>query len=270
MLKRFFTAVILAVFMLSAQIAKAEYWNEYEEIVYSFISTKTELFNLFENQRRWGYTKIHVIFTDGFKLDQLRDSDGKGFNDLANHLIMASFRVTIDDYDDDGNELVTFTITEYPGTRVANAYLHDNKDDLTMDEVQLYNKAVEIVNEANKCTSVIAKELYIHDQICKLTTYEQDKNTAISALVYGKADCDGYADTFYMLGRMCGFNVGRINGVANGGAHAWNTITFEDGETYFVDVTWDDQLNSHTWFNAPLEVMQKTHSCDWKMIFNLQ
>ena len=102
-----------------------------------------------------------------------------------------------------GNDMrIHFRITEYPGTRVANAYLRGSTDYLTSDELQLYNKAVEIVNEAKKRPSLLAQELYIHDEICRRVTYELDKNTAIDALVYGKADCDGYADAFYMLGRI--------------------------------------------------------------------
>ncbi len=46
---------------------------------------------------------------------------------------------------------------------------------------------------------MLAQELYIHDEICRRVTYEHDKNTALSALVYGKADCDGYADASYRI-----------------------------------------------------------------------
>lgn len=97
--------------------------------------------------------------------------------------------------------------------------------------------------------------------------------TAIGALVDGKANCQGYTDAFYMLGRMLGLNVGRISGTANNEPHQWNTITYSDGKTYFVDVTWDDQTLTYTnrehkgdsffYFNAPVEIMQVTHSWDW-------
>ena len=78
-----------------------------------------------------------------------------------------------------------------------------------------------------------------------------------------------------MLGRMCGFNVVRIQGIGDGKSHVWNTITFDDGKTYCVDVTFDDRnffgkLNSYAYFNAPLEVMEGTHSYPWDLIPSLQ
>ena len=95
--------------------------------------------------------------------------------------------------------------------------------------------------------------------------------TALGALVDGKANCQGYTDAFYMLGRMCGLDVGRIGGTAFGGGHEWNTITYKDGKTYFIDVTAGDQQVKHgdeyysryIYFNAPVEIMQVTHSWDW-------
>lgn len=169
----------------------------------------------------------------------------------------------------------TFRITEYPGTCVANAYLRGNTDYLTSDELQLHSKAVEIINEAKKRPSLIAQEYYIHDEICRRTTYELDKNTAIGALVYNKADCDGYADAFYMLGRMMGWNVGRIFG----GGHAWNWIDFGDGKVYCVDVTLDDEYFNfgeygkatvYLFFNAPEEIISVDHTWDRELLPNLQ
>ena len=88
----------------------------------------------------------------------------------------------------------------------------------------------------------------------------QDKPDAFAALVTGETNCQGYSDAFYMLGRMAGLNVRRIGGKFKGEFHVWNTITFEDGKTYCVDVTQDDikyaDKNRYVFFNAPLEVVQ--------------
>ena len=96
--------------------------------------------------------------------------------------------------------------------------------------------------------------------------------TAIGALIDGKANCQGYSDAFYMLGRMLGWNVGRMGGQAGGDSHLWNTITLKNGKTYCVDVTWGDDaikynnrertLYSYIYLNAPMEIMQVTHSWD--------
>ena len=77
-----------------------------------------------------------------------------------------------------------------------------------------------------------------------------------------------------MLGRMCGLNVVRINGMAkdvNGkwGAHGWNFITFSDGRSYCVDVTYGFNTNKQLklW---TFEEMKSNYSCDWEIIPNLQ
>lgn len=58
-------------------------------------------------------------------------------------------------------------------------------------------------------------------------------------------------------------------GEAGGEGHIWNTITFDDGNTFCVDVTWGDHgfgnLNSYIYFNAPIEIMQETHKWDWSL-----
>lgn len=264
MFKRCLLAVIVALLVTSSQIAAAE---DYDWSQAPRISSKAEFFRQIERERRNGNITFRVIFMNGFKLEQLLDSDGKGLNNLANSII-ASVHVRGNKMSD-GTERLTFTIREYPGTRVANAYLRGNTDELTMDEIQLYDVAVNIVNEVKKFSSSIEKARYIHDEICRLATFEGNRNTATGALVYGKADCDGYADSFYMLCRMCGFKVGRIGGTVDGSKHAWNWINL-DGKTYCVDVTLDDQYNTQEWFLATFEVMQRHHSCDWSVIPNLQ
>ncbi len=170
-----------------------------------------------------------------------------------------------------------YEVQFYPGARVEYAYRTGNTSILTDDERQLYARAVQIVGEAKRQPTILRRELYIHDAITQSSTYYNEENnqlgarylTAIGALIDGRANCQGYADAFYMLGKMCGFNVGKINGTADRGPHVWNTIEFGDGKYYGVDVTWDDasfkmneggEYNNYIYFNAPLEIMQSTHT----------
>ena len=94
--------------------------------------------------------------------------------------------------------------------------------------------------------------------------------TAIGVKIDDKRgyNCEGYADSFYMLGRMCNLDVRRIYGTAKGsdgqwGGHAWNWITFSNGKSYCVDVT-------HGIFKATYEDIKNNHWCDWSVIPNLQ
>ena len=269
MIKKFFVAVLAALFMLSPRISFAEIpidWNRVQRI-----SSKSDLARYIEASRQRNEDFLPVILTNGLTINVHE------FITLCPSSVVSQKVIA----NDGQNMRVIFQIKDYPGTRVANAYLSGNTDWLSADEKQLYNAAVAIVNEANKRNNDLGKELYIYEQIMHRATYlTGDMNnqprfvTAMGVLLDGKANCQGYADAFYMLGRMCGLNVNRISGKAGGGGHAWNTITFKDGRTYFVDTTWDDSnikfggfrnFNSYVYFNAPVEIMQATHSWDWSL-----
>lgn len=183
----------------------------------------------------------------------------------------------------DGKGRVIYETNLYPGAKVEYAYRTGNTSILSFDEKKLYDAAVRIVKAANQQPTLLMKELYIHEKITERTLY-YTKNTnekaprhctAVGALIDGRANCQGYSDAFYMLGKMAGFNVGKMTGTANGGSHVWNTIEFGDGKVYGVDVTFDDasftfdknkNYNTYIYFNAPLEIMKTTHS--WKAPYN--
>lgn len=178
---------------------------------------------------------------------------------------------------------VLYELSIYPGARVAYAYRTGNTSFLSNEEKRLYNVAVKIVNEANQKPTTLLKEHYIHERITEIVTYYNTKSNekqprhcnAIGALLDGRANCQGYADSFDMLGKMLGFKVSKMSGVANKEKHVWNTIDFGDGRVYGVDVTWDDASfhfadsgdhNNYIYFNAPLEIMRTTHS--WEGAYN--
>lgn len=268
--KKIFIAVMLVVLMLTSQAAAEVDWSKVPRF-----DNKADFVRYVEDGRRRGHITFAVVLTNPSILPKAYHTHIINKQDFAEMVPCVEFNLLYGWIE--GNDMrIHFRITEYPGTHVANAYLRGSTDYLTSDELQLYNKAVEIVNEAKKRPSLLAQELYIHDEICRRVTYELDKNTAIGALVYGKADCDGYADAFYMLGRMMGWNVGRIFG----GGHAWNWIEFGDGKVYFVDVTGDDDMfdfkehggkvRGFLYFNAPEEIIAVNHKWDRDLLPNLQ
>ena len=172
---------------------------------------------------------------------------------------------------------VLYEVNIYPGAKVAYAYNTGKTQILTGDEHRLYNIATKIVNAAKRQPSILQRELYIHEKITEMVSYYNVNTnaktprhcTAVGALIDGRANCQGYADAFYMLGTMAGFNVGKMTGNSNNGPHVWNTINFGDGRVYAVDVTFDDasftfekrnEYNSYIYFNAPLEILKTTHT----------
>ncbi len=276
MLKKIFVA-IFGLLILSSQTAAAVDWNSVPHF-----DNKAELARYIENGRRQGQTVFNFVLTNR-TFSTNKEVAEKEAAALAEEFTNGvAFALKSNMVVGMGTGRVTYTITkEYPGTRVANAYL--NGGTLSGDDWILYQKALPIVNEAKKFSSPIDRELYIHDEIIRrVDTFYNDETfftedndnrrfiTAMGVLIDGKANCQGFADTFYMLCRMTGLDVGRIGGTFGTASHVWNTITFEDGKTYCVDVTNGFNTKSLYLFNAPLEIIQRSHSCQWDAIPNLQ
>ncbi|MBR1647264.1 MAG: hypothetical protein IJ685_10885 [Selenomonadaceae bacterium] len=176
---------------------------------------------------------------------------------------------------DYGNGRILYEITNYPGERVAWAYTHNDTSFLSNEEKNLYNVAVQIVNDAKKFSSdLLYQELYLHDAITSRAEYYTENpqpklarfQSALGALIDGKANCQGYSDAFYMLATMCGLQADKVCGYGDDEAHTWNTISFGN-ESYFVDVTWDDgkcvfnnvPYNYYIYFNTPTNVLGSDH-----------
>lgn len=102
------------------------------------------------------------------------------------------------------------------------------------------------------------KALIIHDYIVEICSYDKNLSSSISqsdadfdragvtaygCLVNRSAVCSGYTAAFKVLMNSLGVACGCTEGWAESGdetqSHIWNYITL-DGESYYVDVTWDD------------------------------
>lgn len=267
MFKKFFVVVILSLLLMSSQIVAAEDVN-WDSVPH--FSNKAELATYIENGRRKGQTEFHFVFL-GEKISNKAEFDDFNF-ELAQYIAPAP-NVHLELVRYGTGQFICKIRKDYPGTHIANAYLSGNTSDLTSEELELYNLAVSIVNEANKRSSEVEKARYIHDVICDSVNYENENErnkTALGVLIDHKAQCQGYSDAFYMLGVMSRLNVRRIGGKFDGGVHVWNTITLSDGRTYCVDVTMDDGHHTDEWFLATFEVMKRHHTSEWEVITNLQ
>ena len=96
------------------------------------------------------------------------------------------------------------------------------------------------------------------------------RHSCVGALLHGRCVCDGYADTFMLLGTMCGLDVRMQIGttptgeelMAETGNHAWNMVRV-DGEWRMADVTWDDGSASHDYFNLSRSAAPDSHIWTW-------
>ena len=110
----------------------------------------------------------------------------------------------------------------------------------------------------------------IYDYICSTVTYLDSidittsnlliKDTAYGAMINHTAQCQGYAQLFYLMTAKAGVESRIIIGSANGGGHAWNIVKI-DGTFYQVDSTWDAGEDSYHYFLKSSSM--KYHTISW-------
>ena len=139
----------------------------------------------------------------------------------------------------------------YPGFKAAQAWTLGRTDLLTAREQELLETAQNMVSQARAETSSSYELLVrLHDMLIERAAYTlsgeewTDLDTAAGALLVGQADCDGYADAFYLLCTLAGIPVRTQHGQTIGFDgetrwHKWNAVYME-GQWYHVDVTADD------------------------------
>lgn len=165
--------------------------------------------------------------------------------------------------------LLELMLRYYPGTRIVYAAESGDVASLSERERATYERAQQIVASARAAADTpLMLERALHDWLCANVRYtdappataEADGTpttfTAVGALLDGSANCQGFADAFYLLGKLAGFDVRRQSGTAGGAAHTWNTILL-DGRWYLVDVTndlMDAGVWDYRWFNVGLDM----------------
>ena len=172
------------------------------------------------------------------------------------------------------------------GFRIAEADRTGAFGILNEEEQATHAIARQIANEALASSDTqLEVERYIHDAICRITTYEQTEDlnvphdSAVGALYYGRAECDGYADAFYLIGKLAGLNISYQTGdsydeeTGELAGHMWNRI-FLNGGWHHVDVTWDDlgfeddsSICTYRYFNLGYDMMMN-HSWKEHLVYN--
>ena len=114
----------------------------------------------------------------------------------------------------------------------------------------IYEKIQEYQAYAKNETSAYQIALAFHDKIITAIDYAYDDEGVpedsqwahgITGVFEEKgAVCEGYAKAFQLLLNMRGIENVLVDGLGNGGGHAWNLIKLDDGQWYWCDLTWDD------------------------------
>lgn len=183
------------------------------------------------------------------------------------------------------------------GFRLAQAWHMGARKYVETDVEHAVLSNAEAIVKATKssCSTELELERYMHDWLCRNVSYQDGGtdectiyDTAEGALYYGKAECDGYADAFYLLCSLAGLQVGYQHGGTDNSTtgHLWNIIYMGEHWVH-VDVTWDDlddasnpdfaakylyfntggqMLDDHFW-NSSLSVQQLYPYTDWDVFF---
>lgn len=169
----------------------------------------------------------------------------------------------------ENTQKLTVECNYYPGERIIYAWQTGDDSVLSDTELEAKNKAMKLVKKAKADTqSDWGAELYLFNWICSNVEYESPNMdvpdyeyirlrqlSCVGGLLDGKANCQGYTDTFYVLATMAGFDVNRFFGTGQGGPHAWNGIMLKE-KHYLVDVTFgdagkvDSKAKNYAYFNC--------------------
>ncbi len=165
----------------------------------------------------------------------------------------------------------------------GNSYYNKMVLSYTMDadarneaKVKLDAVVDDILREAPQTTDEYLSELYLHDKVAALCTYDTDAAntdfrsyphayTAYGALVRGKAVCEGYSRAMQLLLNRIGIANTLVIGksLSDGVKHMWNFVSI-NGSDYHLDVCWNDSSDiiRHNYFNVTTAQLALTHQID--------
>ncbi len=166
----------------------------------------------------------------------------------------------------------------YPSYTLLHAWKTGDSSSLSQEEVQALEVAPAWAGEISPGSAQDVMR-QIHDLISDRVEYDTDgvvdgniRHTCLGALLEGMCVCDGYADTFFLLGGMCGLEVRLQTGLVPSGEensdwrgnHMWNWVRV-DGQWRMVDVTWDDLDPGvrYDYFNLPIDQVPADHTWVW-------
>lgn len=142
------------------------------------------------------------------------------------------------------------------------------KEELPQAQANFNSVLNSLVSGAKYYTSQLDQERYLHDEICRMNTYDPENHmnqSAYSALTTGTTVCAGYARAFQAACQRLGITCYYVTGVSRGSTHAWNVVKI-DGTFYNVDLTWDDSISeyigttSYDYFNKSDAAFASDHS----------
>lgn len=204
-----------------------------------------------------------TLFANETGEDLLRE----GIWDIISRWCSEGSKLSVRPYQYGAKAVKISNITMRPGIRMAEAYANGLTDRLSKTEkncLKEIGRAVQDLQKKHPAGSV-ELELAIYDYICDRLEYRTSKSSAerekLTSACYAflnrEGNCQAYADLFYTMTTIAGFETSVIAGEVDGG-HVWNTILI-GSDLVMVDVTFGDSGDSdvpipnHYWFNFGLD-----------------
>ena len=155
------------------------------------------------------------------------------------------------DWNKDDKKLIIYPVY-YPGVKLVAYHRMNRTHQFTEKENDLYQKALSISEKAkSESDSLVDIEIWLNTWLCENVEYVSGNVdnysdnmyprewTSFGAIQDGKANCQGFADAFYLLASLCDFEVRYQFGHGEDEGHVWNAIKLNQ-EWYFIDVTWNN------------------------------
>lgn len=143
-----------------------------------------------------------------------------------------------------------------PALKILRAWETGDRSALTPDETLCMDAALAMAQRCREgSASLLETERRVYDAICAHVVYDGSAGideygsplyrritSCIGGLLDGRAQCLGYAETFYLVGRLTGLDVEMQYGFPGNDMdvkHAWNLVRL-GGQYYMTDVCWGD------------------------------
>lgn len=141
---------------------------------------------------------------------------------------------------------VTLHLRYRAGVRIADAWHSDSMNALSLEERTTLSRALAMVEAARQDAPspyLLARRLFDAARACAVydnpaigTAAYGQVISAVSALLGGRANCQGFSDAYYLLGTLAGLRVDYQAGFKDRVPHLRNTLLL-DGHWESVDVT---------------------------------
>lgn len=100
--------------------------------------------------------------------------------------------------------------------------------------------------------------MQIAEQMANDTNYVDGKTSVNNLLYENKATCNAFSLTFARYCQMLGIKCDICIGTINGSKHAWNKVTYSDGNTEYFDITYYNSTNNKSAYlgtkNSPFAI----------------